>query len=296
MSTGIERDRVWREVFRTVPRSRAAWLLMAALGGTLAVHGAMWGVGRLIEPSLETWSAQLAARAHTELARESEIDLLPPPKVQAPPPPPPVAEKETPKDEPEPPPTRVAMKEPARSTPPAGPAEAARTVVREDGPVDLGDFSMIQGQGKVFAGGISRADGSSKTAVDKLPEATPPIEAVQPKPTVEVPTPRKVTPTPTPVEPEEDRSEPVRLVNPDWNCPWPHEADDEQIDEHSAIVRVTIGPDSAVVGARIVTDPGHGFGKAALACAKGTSYHAARDKRGTPVRAESPPIRVRFTR
>src|SRR5258706_2776484 len=71
MQRPLERDRLWREVFRTVPRARVLRIVGGAVAGTLVVHAMVWGVAWLVEPSLETWSAQIAARVHTELSRES---------------------------------------------------------------------------------------------------------------------------------------------------------------------------------------------------------------------------------
>jgi protein TonB len=46
----------------------------------------------------------------------------------------------------------------------------------------------------------------------------------------------------------------------------------------------------------LVADPGVGFGRAALACARRTHFQPARDAAGAPTAAWSSPIRVHFTR
>jgi protein TonB len=93
-----------------------------------------------------------------------------------------------------------------------------------------------------------------------------------------------------------DLSAMVSLEGQSWSCPWPPEADSERIDEQTVVIRVVVDPDGSVKSAEIVIEPGHGFGKAAVACAMNTRFTPARDRAGHAVRARSPPIRVRFTR
>ena len=62
------------------------------------------------------------------------------------------------------------------------------------------------------------------------------------------------------------------------------------------MIRVVVTARGAVESAEIVTDPGDGFGAAALACARRTRFSPALDPRGRPIRARSPAIRVHFTR
>jgi protein TonB len=93
-----------------------------------------------------------------------------------------------------------------------------------------------------------------------------------------------------------DRAGGVSLDDHNWACPWPHQADAEQIDEQTVIIKVVVNPDGTVASAAVVSDPGHGFGPAAIACALRTRFTPARDRDGRPIRAESPPVLVRFTR
>ena len=93
-----------------------------------------------------------------------------------------------------------------------------------------------------------------------------------------------------------DLSTPVSLRVERWSCPWPPEADSERIDEQTVVIRVVVDPEGIVEAAELVVEPGHGFGKAAVACALDTRFTPARDRAGTAIRARSPPIRVRFTR
>ena len=81
-----------------------------------------------------------------------------------------------------------------------------------------------------------------------------------------------------------------------WSCPFPPQANVEQIDKASATVSVTVGPDGSPRGARIVSDPGYGFGAMAKRCAMGRRYQPALDFDGNPITATTPPIRVFFRR
>jgi protein TonB len=93
-----------------------------------------------------------------------------------------------------------------------------------------------------------------------------------------------------------DRSGGVSLEDPSWSCPWPPEADAERIDEQTVVIKVVVAPSGAVHAATVVSDPGHGFGPAAIACALRHRFTPARDRNGRPVRAESPSVVVHFTR
>jgi periplasmic protein TonB len=93
-----------------------------------------------------------------------------------------------------------------------------------------------------------------------------------------------------------DRSGGVSLANQNWSCPWPREADAERIDDLTVSIRVVVDEEGVVESVIVLADPGHGFGQAAVACARRTRFTPARDREGRPVGATSPPILVRFTR
>jgi protein TonB len=59
---------------------------------------------------------------------------------------------------------------------------------------------------------------------------------------------------------------------------------------------VTVRPDGSALSVKVVSDPGHGFGRAARECALRQMYMPARDKQGHPVVGTTPPINVKFTR
>jgi len=149
--------------------------------------------------------------------------------------------------------------------PPAAAAKVLTAAEDPNAPADLTGDTFVSGSATAAVGGYSAANGTSTTAVH--------------------------------VDPAHDHSKPVSLASGgDWSCPWPREADQQQIDEQTAVVRVVVASNGSVVSAQIVQDPGFGFGAAAVACARTTRFSPARDPEGKPISASSPPIRVRFTR
>ena len=81
-----------------------------------------------------------------------------------------------------------------------------------------------------------------------------------------------------------------------WACPFPPEADAEQIDYARVGVVVTVGPDGLAKSVTVTTDPGHGFGAAARRCAQGQRYQPGLDSTGKPVTRTTPPFTVVFRR
>lgn len=281
--------------------------LAIGLAAAVLLHAALWGVTRLSEESLESWAARLAAQVHDAVAREQAIEIeppsAPPPAApQRPPPPPPLE----PPAEPTPPIARhrgpatpepdEPPPEPPRAPPPA---EAARVVTREEsrGPVDLTGFTLVQGSAKAYAGGTTTADGTSRQPVyaSVVPPRADGGARVRPAAAVADAGVALVRAPPGPPPPP-DRSRPVSLEADEWRCPWPAEADEAQIDEQSVVIRVVVRPDGSAAAAKVLSDPGYGFGQAAVACALRTRFRPALDRAGNPRRALSPPIRVRFTR
>ncbi len=250
---------------RAAPRRRPLALAAAVAVG---LHLALWALAAATEPSLESWSAELAAKLHDELGREDEIE------IQVPPAPPPAAA-------PAPPPPAAAappaVAHVAAAPPP--PAQAGSIVAQEpaaDEPVDLSAEAFVTGTASTYAGGTTSSSGTNPVAV-QTSEVQPGAE-----------------PTLQPGEP--DRSSPVQLDADGWQCAWPRAADDEPIYEQFVVLRVRVAKDGHALSANLVADPGHGFGAAAVACAMRTRFVSAKDRSGEPIDATSPPIRVRFTR
>lgn len=89
---------------------------------------------------------------------------------------------------------------------------------------------------------------------------------------------------------------PVMLAGSDWRCPWPSGAAASEKAVEIAVIRVVVNPDGTASAAEVLSDPGFGFGAAAVHCARSTRFIPALDRNGRLVRAQSPPIRVKFTR
>ena len=232
------------------------------------------------QPTLETWSAEMAARVHDELTR---LQLAENEALEPPPPPPPEVKAEP---LPPPPSTEAPAPAPAPTKPAArpAPAKAARVVTAPAGALDLTGDVIVTGRASAYAGGVTTPTGTSDRPVSSVSPNTPPPTQPNTRPPTQPP-PRK-----------DDRSRPVSPASDEWNCPWPAAAEGLPIDEQVATIRVVVAPDGAVESTELVADPGDGFGPAALACARRTRFSPALDADGRPIRARSPAIRVHFDR
>jgi TonB family protein len=101
---------------------------------------------------------------------------------------------------------------------------------------------------------------------------------------------------PAPPRTEQDQSRRVGLRGGQaWNCAFPPEADVDKIDVAVVSLRVIVQPDGTTRDVEIVRDPGHGFGRAARACALAMRYTPARDLDGAPILGTGI-VNVRFAR
>jgi protein TonB len=232
---------------------------------------------------------------HEFLWASYEVDIArPPSRADSPKPP----EPEPPAPEPEPapkappPPAAKAEKapkeEPYDSPPP--PSQAAKVMTapaKDDEPEDLTKEGFVSGDGtgpgygRVSAAGTGTAPTwNPHAAVGGTPGGT-----------------GTGAPAPPPAPSGPDLSKPPGLVgSTSWNCAFPPEADADQIDQAVVSILVTVRPDGTPTSVRVTSDPGHGFGRAARACALGRRFTPGTDRSGTPVTATTPPITVRFTR
>jgi periplasmic protein TonB len=234
----------------------------------LGMHGSIWLWARCLEGRPES------VRVSLDTEVDVEVDVV------RPPPPPPTAR--------EPPAAAIAKvrpappASPAESSEPPPPAEAGAIVAQAPdpgAPVDLTGEDFVTGIARGHAGGMTASDGTNTVAA--------PAGAVDPGP---APGPRAAG------SEMSDRSRSVSLEDQSWSCAWPPEADTAQIDEQTVVIRVVVDAEGNAESAEVVSDPGHGFGRAAAACAMRTHFTPARDGAGEPVRARSPLIKVRFTR
>ena len=199
--------------------------------------------------------------------------------------------KEEPAPEPAPAPKPVVMKAPAEKPPEQAPspATAGKTLTANadpNAPVDFSDFTMVQGEGTSYAGGITAKDGKSKSAVTTAPVADGKPDGKG--------TASAAPPPPPPEGP--DLSRPATTARKDWKCPFPPEADADDVNNAVVSVIVTVRPDGSPASVKVVADPGHGFGRAARMCALARKYNAGKDAEGNLTTKSTPPIRVTFSR
>ena len=153
--------------------------------------------------------------------------------------------------------------QPKTPMPAAQPAQAAQVIADPSAPADLTANTFVTGTASHYLGGATATSGSN---------------------------------TQTPAVPTADLSWSVHLEATEWSCPWPKEADREQIDRQAVVIKVEVDDRGAVQSAQLIKDAQGGFGAAAVQCAKRTKFEPARDKQGRAIRSWSPPIEVTFQR
>ena len=79
------------------------------------------------------------------------------------------------------------------------------------------------------------------------------------------------------------------------NCPFPPQADLHQVDRAVVQLMVTVNASGRVQSARVVSDPGYGFGSQARRCMMARSFPPALDSSGRPVTMTAP-MNVQFRR
>jgi protein TonB len=220
-----------------------------------------------------------------------DIQLEPePPPPEPEPPPPPEPEPEPPPPAPPPPaapppePPPPAPKEPEPPAPEA--AQAGQVLAAEpdpNEPLDLTGNTFVQGTADYYAGGVTASHGTSSQAVrNRLARAggTPGGTG------------RAAAAAPSAV----DLSRTCGPKRKDWrSCPFPPEADVEQINHARVTVTVTVSANGEALDVRALTDPGFGFAEAARRCALGKAYVPALDRSGAAI-PSSCSISVRFAR
>lgn len=272
-------------VERIGQRASQVGLVVGLLLAT-GTHGL--GTARAFTMLVEMRDAVVAMRKglHEYLWAAYDVDMVKeteapkpeePPEPEPPPPPPPPSSKDdavAPDDDPYEP-VAAAAAAPAIITAPQAPGE----------PEDLTDDGFVNGPGTGPGFGYVSAAGTA-TAATYDPRARPDGKEGGHGSGEQKPPPPKV-----------NRSRPANVAgSKSWSCPFPPEADQEQINRATATVVVTVSPSGAPVSVQILSDPGYGFGRAAKQCAMSRRYEPALDASGAPVRATTPPIIVRFKR
>jgi protein TonB len=260
----------------------ASRVIAYALLGALLLHGALVARAEVIPLEMMVWTRNVSREIHYRLYETYEIDLIKPAEAPPPPPPEPEAVKEAPKETP---PPVAPVKDVA--PPPAAPAaaRAGAVLTAQPDPDAPANFDgIISGSGETFAGGNTAASGTSDTAVRTKPVATGGVPGgtgtAATGPAVGV-----------------DRSRIAGTAGSrDWNCAFPPEADSEQIDQAFPTVQVAVRADGSPERVTVLSDPGHGFGRAAVRCAMQQRFDAALDRDGKPIPGLTKSIRVRFER
>jgi protein TonB len=245
----------------------------------LLFHTAFVVRAEVIPLEMMNWSRMVGREVHYRLFEVYEIELQKPPEAPIPPPPP-VEEKE----EAKPPPPPVAVKQVAPAAAPAA-AKAGAVLTAQPDPDAPANFDdIISGTGETFAGGETSLNGTSDKAVRGKPAASG-----------GVPGGTGVAPTGPAVA--VDRSRPAGISgSKDWNCPFPPEADSEQVDQAFPTIQVSVRSDGTPEHITVLSDPGHGFGRAAIRCAMMQRYETALDRDGNPIAGLTKSLRVRFER
>lgn len=271
------------------PRIPAGVLALTAAFAILLHAGvAAAATAAVIFADMLAWQRQIHASIEAKLSQTYDVDLVKPPEPEPPPPEPePEPEKEEPK--PEPPPVKQEVPKDEPPPPPPAAAQAGAVMTQEptpDEPVDLTGNTFVTGSGSTYAGGTTQAGGTSKSAVYS-PHAV----------ATGVPGGTGTAPAPPP-PPKVDRSRAAGLLgSTDWSdCPFPGEADAEQIDQAYVTIQVKVKPDGTADSVQILQDPGHGFGREARKCAMRKRYTTALDVDGNAVGGTTKPFRVRFER
>jgi protein TonB len=215
--------------------------------------------------------------------KTEEIEIL---REEAPPPPPPpVVEPET---KPEPTPPARPVPHEAAPPPPPAPAQAANALTQEpkpDEPVDLTGNTIVTGNADTFAGGFTAGNGTNANAVHAMPS---PSGAPGGTGTAQAPNAPVAGP---------DRSRTAALGGgSEWSCPFPPEADTAQVDEAFVTLQVDVRADGSAAAARVLGDPGNGFGREAHRCAMNKHYATALDHDGNAIPGTTKAFRVHFSR
>jgi protein TonB len=231
----------------------------------------------LADWGLANWTRQIQAEIQNQLRSDYEIEIT---KDDTPPPPPPPEEEPKPEAKPV-----VEVKPlPANAPPPPPAAAAAPIVTAPADPNQIEDMTntIVTGNGP-GSGGVTMNEGSQ--GVGRGPGV--PSPASSPAGTSKVAAPPPV--------PTVDHSKTASAMNGDWRCPFPPAADIAGIDDANAVVEVVVRPDGTPASARIIRDPGNGFGPAAVSCAMRERFHAALDRDGNPIQ-QSKQFNVKFSR
>jgi protein TonB len=258
-----------------IPLGVAAGATILAL--SLHAGAAAGAVQAAVLHAFGAWAQNVRTSIEARLLQTYEVETVKPPEPEPP--------KEEPKEEEKP----VVKDVPKDQPPPPPPeaAQAAKVLAQDPTPNEPLNFTdgFVQGTGTTYAGGNTANNGTSKSAVyNPLAAATG------------VPGGTGTGPATAPTA-KVDKSRAARLLNIGSleRCPFPAEADAEQIDQATVVIEVKVKPDGNPESVAVTQDPGHGFGREARKCAMRETYVNALDVDGNAIPGVAK-IRFKFTR
>ena len=258
------------------PRIPVAVMVAAAvLAVSMHAGAAVGAVQAAVLHAFASWAHDARNTVANRLSQTYDIDFVKPIEKVVEPPPEPVKEepkpivKIAPKDEPPPPPPAAA--------------EAAKVLMQEpakDEPVDLTANTFLNGNADTAIGGVTQIGGKATSATNNVAA-------------VATGTPGGTGTHAAPAPVKVDRSSAARILNLSnlERCPFPAEADAEQVDEAVVGIDVKVSVDGRAENVAITSDPGHGFGREARKCALRERYDPAKNIDGIAMPGT---YRVRF--
>jgi protein TonB len=136
-----------------------------------------------------------------------------------------------------------------------------------DEPLDLTGDAFVQGNADFYAGGITASKGTSTQAVrNQAARADGVVGGTGTAPASSV-----------------DLSRAAGITEKNWDCPFPAEADLEQINYQQVRVAVTVSAAGKPLEVKVIGDTSFGFGRAAQRCALRKTYVPALDRGGNPI-------------
>lgn len=275
----IERtlDDPLERVFELDSRSMK-WGIIIGMCGAIALHIAGATEAARLANGLGRWALDARAQVSAVLSKFYDIEMINPP-----PPPPP---EEKPPEEEAPKPVAAVKAPREREAPPPAPAQAGKILTQEpdpNEPVDLTGQGFVTGNADTYAGGVTASTGTSKTAVRELNA----VVGGTPGGTG--------TKVGAPLGPNRSRA-PSIVGSSQWDCPFPPEADAEEINYQRVKLLIVVRPDGTPQDAKVIADPGNGFGREARKCALTRRYEPALDHEGRPVLGTIPQVNITFQR
>jgi len=266
------------------PRIPIAVMVGAAvLAVSLHATAAVGAVQAAVLHAFASWARDVHASVALRLGQTYEVEVAKEPEKA--PEPPPEPEKEEPKPDPRP----VVKEQPKEEAPPSPPAasDAQKVLTQEpakEEPLDLTGNTFLSGNAENGNGGVTQIGGKSNVANYNPAAAATGV-------------PGGTGTAPAPPAPRVDRSRSAKIKNLAnlERCPFPSEAEAEQIDDAYVGIEVKVAVDGRPESVSVYSDPGHGFGREAKRCALREKYDPALNVDGQPVPGTYR-VRFRFSR